>query len=1248
MSHKAKSNDAWVADLRHYARTGLWSSGKAPRQNVNNRWPWLQQQKIDQCRMTSAKFSFTPSAARKCTCGYHPKKQDRTSIQVGERPSPSAQRIRGSGTPIAMPGERPSPSAKRIRGNPIAMPGDSLSPSAKRICGTPIAMPGDRPSSSARRSPSTPIPIPGRLPPVDNRVQAVRNPYARKASASAPASAPAPAPAPPPPLSSNRSEPIRRPAPAIAPLLRPPSPRPAPTTPVVAPTHIPKPPDPAEGKSSLAGKIFVKKGNAGADLLCFGPTNGVCIHTNCGGSVAGKSQNLNIRKILTHRLPRYVQSLELRCLKCKRTFQSIDQSYIDSLLLHQRETLGAVIPGKGFGISIELVREQRTGAVASELEQTCRANLRAWYSGARQKWELRRSGLNQQGIASTSDSFPDFAQFEPWVATGKQLLKAFLRDYMTHRVSLRKEMAAYISSTALAMDHQRKVAKTIKRTDGELNEQTCTVVGDGGVVLSYGTTPDTAMHWLDRMFDELKARHESKMPDILFVDCGCCNGKPGGRNEANSMFFCMWKVLDVMHCISRMLRQCNSEHPRKIALSQHLSKAIFTSSQEDIETLERLRREHGLELTQKQKKADRTKFVRRVIASPTSVAAQIYLVIKTHIAQDRIAKKKWLETGESMDDLNSAHVAMPLVTNAFLKECRLQLIHVLNGCVTDRTCMYVHIGEETYRGTNVKLPVYISLRGTSKVEILHSVASLVSSRWRNITSLLWDARMTWRITHYNRRRMRKLNRQNYEDGVAPSEDPYSLVKLADCGDLLFGTEYGRVALKDFNAEQVVAEFEASDDDMGEILSVDDELGGKVDGDSGDTDVDDDISNDPDMPALLQPGVTIPETVDLSNLDEIGDALSRELDWEPTSMSDDLLDDELFAAIDGAGEMDFDFTPDGADNVFANVDSNATTLAESAGMDVEALGPMNLNEYQNVRTNRNVSRRRNLQKTPGAGPPTMNDKMKSVWTDLWAERGARTTKAWYKEVIAGYNKTSHEWNSMAEGERPEEWEPLLPVTWELVKGWTDRMKEQQMGLMRAGVVDRQSSELSSQLESQLNNEGRAASINFDEGLRDSSDLATHAHSAEVSNARAAIERPNLEIVQTLENKKKKQPRKPKPEEEEILKRRAKAEAMMVEHGIEMGTKAAGVRLCQVCFKPYKEKSFNGKSPPHAFLNAKRKGGKVEIFCPYVDSMEIYANHVIERDRLKKEKRKREYERGKTKKKQEAMLKDPPERIYNLYS
>ena len=124
--------------------------------------------------------------------------------------------------------------------------------------------------------------------------------------------------------------------------------------------------------------------------------------------------------------------------------------------------------------------------------------------------------------------------------------------------------------------------------------------------------------------------------------------------------------------------------------------------------------------------------MRRIVEDGATVAANILMVVKTRMALDRHNRRLWVDADHSTDDLNCAHAAWPLMNSGVLKEVRQQLIHVLNGRVTDVTAMYIKIGKADYPNTGHILPTYKSIRGTSKVEAVHRLSANTVGRWRNI------------------------------------------------------------------------------------------------------------------------------------------------------------------------------------------------------------------------------------------------------------------------------------------------------------------------------------------------------------------------------------------------------------------------------------------------------------------------------------------------------------------------------------
>ena len=100
--------------------------------------------------------------------------------------------------------------------------------------------------------------------------------------------------------------------------------------------------------------------------------------------------------------------------------------------------------------------------------------------------------------------------------------------------------------------------------------------------------------------------------------------------------------------------------------------------------------------------------------------------------------------------------------------------------------------QKKYRNTDKTLPVYISTRGTSKNEAFHSVVSAKSREWHQIGPNLYDARLLWLVTHYNRKKLRMINKHALPDGISPSEAGSNEVVLASVEDaekVKFGFEY---------------------------------------------------------------------------------------------------------------------------------------------------------------------------------------------------------------------------------------------------------------------------------------------------------------------------------------------------------------------------------------------------------------------------------------------------------------------------
>ena len=98
-----------------------------------------------------------------------------------------------------------------------------------------------------------------------------------------------------------------------------------------------------------------------------------------------------------------------------------------------------------------------------------------------------------------------------------------------------------------------------------------------------------------------------------------------------------------------------------------------------------------------------------------------------------------------------------------------QLAHVRNGCISDDPdrLPYVKVGTVNFHSTGHHLEHFQSLRGTSKVEAVHSVLDRTFYTQRGIGAEVFDARLGWWILGYNRRRLRALGKKVPPDTMPP-------------------------------------------------------------------------------------------------------------------------------------------------------------------------------------------------------------------------------------------------------------------------------------------------------------------------------------------------------------------------------------------------------------------------------------------------------------------------------------------------
>ena len=108
--------------------------------------------------------------------------------------------------------------------------------------------------------------------------------------------------------------------------------------------------------------------------------------------------------------------------------------------------------------------------------------------------------------------------------------------------------------------------------------------------------------------------------------------------------------------------------------------------------------------------------------------------------------------GLNVDNLIVADIAYPLVTKRVVDVFEQQLIQVRNGCISDNPnrLPYVKVDTINFHSTGHRLNHYQLLRGTSKVEAVHSVLDRTFYSQRGIGADVFDAQLGWWIIGYNR------------------------------------------------------------------------------------------------------------------------------------------------------------------------------------------------------------------------------------------------------------------------------------------------------------------------------------------------------------------------------------------------------------------------------------------------------------------------------------------------------------------
>ena len=308
----------------------------------------------------------------------------------------------------------------------------------------------------------------------------------------------------------------------------------------------------------------------------------------------------------------------------------------------------------------------------------------------------------------------------------------------------------------------------IKRTIGDdvvgRGGQTFTICGNFGLICGVYVVPDTALSWAKKAMAEVIDRHESsgvELPRSLYTDCACCSGKAGSPQttsaDTGTSVAALWRSifsvkLDAMHLMLRIGWEMDAKHPCRKKFLVDLSIAIFVQHKGDRKHLMRAREAAGVEGPPT--RAERVKFIRRMVGEPESVAQRMILVLKAHREIDSQCRSQAEAAGMEVDNLTVADIVYPLITKWLVCVFQQQLVHVRNGCIST-----IQTGHH--------LEHYQSLHGTSKVEAVHSVLDQTFYSQRGIGAEVFDARLGWWILGYNRRRLRALGKKVPPDSMPP-------------------------------------------------------------------------------------------------------------------------------------------------------------------------------------------------------------------------------------------------------------------------------------------------------------------------------------------------------------------------------------------------------------------------------------------------------------------------------------------------
>jgi hypothetical protein len=589
---------------------------------------------------------------------------------------------------------------------------------------------------------------------------------------------------------------------------------------------------------------------------------------------------------------------------------------------------------------------------------------------------------------------------------------------------------------------------------------------------NYCVVPDTAAEWTDEALDEVCRRFpKGSGRKILFVDCGCCNGRlkctysETSVPERDHPDYRLWKSilvkkLDGIHVIMRMTRQVNAEHPRARLFAGMMSKAIYLHDPECEKLLDDARKKAGLNLTEREKKMDSKIYGRRTPGAGKVVAKRVMLVMQSHIQLDVDTRTRLIAAGTNCDNVNSAHPGYPLITKKVRDTVLQQVVHCLNGCL-DPEGVLAHscTGVRNYRNTGIMLKTYSSPFGTSRCETVHSISARQTVLFQNITQDNFDARGMWRTTHFNRRKLSKKGLSTIEDGLAPFEQHDAKI-IRDDPKLYFGFDYCRKVVADKNNSLYTRTENVLDEkDIADALESDlnDVTFGQSNADSPNFLVDDDGDDEPNEQNSVGLDITTHEIDGIVDADFIEEANRLK------TLRSYTIPEPLVAPVPAAVAAQQQ-TQIRVDDLKETAVEAAALLKEKTGAD---WGEHLQTDKSHVNTNRNVARRRNLGGQITFFPVTYNEEMAAEWKRLFNQRcydKSSIDRSIISDILQQYATAQH-----AESEKDKDdstKRPLLPVGRQEAEKWLKEQVQLKNVFLKRGETSKTSTGITNDIQTVL--------------------------------------------------------------------------------------------------------------------------------------------------------------------------------------